>query len=129
MQNLGTIERCSSEIQSDNTVSAEVLFLNRTMADLAVQQFNGAMADGQIIRASITKSPTILYINGANIYEYPANSQQAHGRSNAQPYGGVIGDRDTNSSGSSNGMGLYEERSSVQSGDWQGYVHEYSHCC
>lgn len=55
LQTLGAIEQCATHIQENNTVNAEVLFLNRSVANAAVRQFDGAMADGQILSASISK--------------------------------------------------------------------------
>ncbi|KAF5098227.1 hypothetical protein D0Z00_002107 [Geotrichum galactomycetum] len=45
--------------QHDNTVMAEIVFQDRNMASLGVQQFHGAVADGQIIQAEVTKTQLI----------------------------------------------------------------------
>lgn len=60
LQNFGAIEKCYAQLQTNNTVWAEIQFVNRTVADMAVEQFDGASADGQIIRAYVTKTPSIV---------------------------------------------------------------------
>lgn len=56
---LGTIIQCRTQTQPDNTVMAEIVFQDSNMASLGVQQFHGAVADGQVIQAEITKTQLI----------------------------------------------------------------------
>lgn len=48
----------------DRSVMAEVVFQDRTHAEQAVLQFNGADADGQIIHAEVTKLQQIPSLMG-----------------------------------------------------------------
>lgn len=59
MQALGAVQRCRTQARPDGTVAAEVVFLDRSMADIAAHQFDGALADGRVIYANVTKVQTI----------------------------------------------------------------------
>lgn len=101
LQTLGAVEQCATNIQENNTVTAEILFLNRSVANVAVRQFDGAMADGQILSASVSKTPTILYKTLLENQDYVNNSRDTDYRSG-------------------NSANLH-----VKPHDWERYVHRY----
>lgn len=48
---MGTVLHLKTQIQADESVTAVVVFLDPALADIAVQRFNGAVADGQVLKA------------------------------------------------------------------------------
>lgn len=59
MQSIGAVQRCRTQVQRNGTVTAEVVFLDRNVAEIAARQFDGAQADGQTISAQVTKIQSI----------------------------------------------------------------------
>lgn len=108
---MGVVETCRSQVQRDRTVTAEVVFLNHSVAPIAVKQFDGAHADGQVIRAYITKTQSIPDIN-THISHSQQSQHQSNGTSNIiQSNGQNINGR---ASSSSSNQSSHE--------NWDGYV-------
>lgn len=55
METLGPVDSCRSEEIADGSVTAEVTFADSQIARVAHEKFNGARADGRVVRTKIVK--------------------------------------------------------------------------
>lgn len=70
--NVGRVRHCQTRVEANESVTAEIMFEDVELAQVAAEQFDGANADGHILDAETCRVSTIPALS--NFY---SSGQQA----------------------------------------------------